>query len=193
MSTLSRCLLTLTLALALAVGALLAACDGDGAKPAARGTPRATATATAEPAGALSPTPRLAVGPSPAGGAQAAPGAPAPTVPDNVDVLALGEMSLNIGPGDSYQFDPLQLAQEQDVDVPPCAAFLFLFGWQVQQPYPPEGVRLRFDLTRMGSTDEVASGPVGEASIGCGAIDVVNESAVQITVEVRYGIGEVQG
>ena len=133
------------------------------------------------------------MGPSPTGGAQEAPGAPAPTVPDNVEVLALGEMNLNVGTGDTYAFDPIDLGTQQGIEVPPCAAFLFLFGWQVRDPYPPDNVNLRFRWTRMGSTEVIAEGASGTKSIGCGGIEVVNDSAVQVTVEVRYGIGEVQG
>jgi len=186
MSTLSRCLLTL----ALALGALLAACDSGGRTATPSPGARASATPTSE---AASPTAGPTVGPSPTGGAQEAPGAPAPEVPDNVDVLALGEMSLNIGAGDSYQFDPLQLAQDQGVEAPPCAAFMFLFGWQVQDPYPPEGVDLKLRWTRMGSTEVIAEGASGTKSIDCGGIEVVNDSAFQITVEVRYGFGEFRG
>src|SRR3990172_3924806 len=189
MSTLSRCLLTL----ALVLGALLAACDGDGPKPPATGTPRATATPTAESTAAPSPTAGLPAGPSPTSEPQEAPGAPAPTVPDEVDVLALGEMTLNIGAGDTYAFDPIDLATQQGIEVPPCAAFLFLFGWQVRDPYPPDNVNLRFRWTRMGSTEVIAAGASGTQSIGCGGIEVVNGSAVHITVDVRYGIGAVQG
>ena len=108
-------------------------------------------------------------------------------------MLALGEMTLNIGAGDTYAFDPIDLATQQGIEVPPCAAFVFLFGWQVRDPYPPEGVDIKFRWTRMGSTEVIAEGASGTKSIGCGGIEVVNDSAVQVTVEVRYGIGEVQG
>ena len=118
---------------------------------------------------------------------------PAPEVPGNVTVLDVGEMTLNIGAGETYQFDPLRLAQDQGVEVPPCAAFVFLFGWQVRDPYPSDEGTLRFRWTRMGSTETIAEEPSGTQSVGCGGIDVVNDSDVAITVEVRYGFGELAG
>ena len=187
MSTLSRCVLTL----ALALGALLAACGGGGGAATPSPGPGPTSTPTAEPSAASSPT---ATGvPSPTAEPQDAPHAPAPEVPDNVTVLALGEMSLNIGAGDTYAFDPIDLGTQQGVEVPPCAAFVFLFGWQVRDPYPPEYVNLRIRWTRTGSMETIAEDASGTQSIGCGGIEVVNDSAAQVTVEVRYGIGELQG
>lgn len=184
MNTLSRCLMTL----ALGLGALLVACNGGGSA-----TPSPDPAATAGPAQAQSPTAEATEGPSPTGGPQEAPGAPAPAFPLNVEVLGLGNMTLTIKSGDSDEFDPLQLAEKQNVDVPPCAAFLFLLGWQVQDPYPADDVRLRFNMTRMGSTEEIGRGSVGAVKVGCGVIEVVNDGTVQVTVEVRYGIGEIQG
>ena len=189
MSRLSRCLLTL----ALALGALFAACDGDGGKVTPSPGPAATATTTAEPTAAPSPTAGPTGAPSPTAEPQETPHAAAPTVPGNVTVLGIGEMNLNIGAGETYQFDPVQLAQDQGVEQPPCAAFVFLFAWQVSDPYPAEGVNLRFRWTRMGGTEIIAEDPSGETSVGCGGIEVVNDDAVKITVEVRYGFGEVQG
>jgi len=187
MSTLSRCLLTLALALA----ALLAACGGGTATPSPK--PVATATTTAQPTAPPSPTAGPTEGASATAGPQEAPHAPAPTVPDNVSVLDIGEMSLSIAAGETYQFDPLQLAQDQGVEPPPCAAFLFLFGWQVRDPYPPENVNIRFRWTRMGSTETIAEDASGTQNVGCGGIEVVNDSAVKVTVEMRYGFGEFQG
>jgi len=187
MSTLSRCLLTL----ALALGALLAAC-GDGGGTDQR-SPEPRATPTAQPTAPPSPTAGPTEGASATAGPQEAPHAAAPTVPGNVTVLDIGEMSLNLAAGETYQFDPLQLAQDQGVAPPPCAAFVFLFAWQVRDPYPPEGLNLRFRWTRMGHTETIAEDPSGETSVGCGGIEVVNDEAVKITVEMRYGFGELQG
>ena len=184
MSTLSRYLMTLVLGL----GALLVACNGDESA-----TPSPDPEATAGPAEAQSPTAEATERPSPTGRPQEAPPAPGPAFPLNVEVLGLGNMTLTIGPGDSQEFDPVQIAENQNVDVPPCAAFLVLLGWQVQDPYPADDVSLRFNMTRMGSTEEIGRGSVGRVKVGCGVIEVVNDGTVEVTVEARYGIGEIQG
>lgn len=177
MSTLSRCLMTL----ALGLGALLVAYNGGGSA-----TPSPDPAATAGPAEATE-------GPSPTGRPRRRPGRRRRRSPLNLEVLGLGNMTLTIKAGDSDEFDPLQLAEKQNVDVPPCAAFLFLLGWHVQDPYPADDVRLPFNMTRMGSTEEIGRGSVGAVKVGCGVIEVVNDGTVQVTVEVRYGIGENQG
>jgi hypothetical protein len=189
MSTLSRCLLTL----ALALGAMLAACDGGGGTDKPSPGPAATATATAEPTAAPSPTAGPTGAPSPTAEPQETPHAAAPAVPGNVTLLDIGKMTLNLDAGETYEFDPLQVAQDQGVEPPPCAAFVFLFAWQVRDPYPPEGLNIRIRWTRMGHTETIAEEPSGETSVGCGGIEVVNDEAVKITVEMRYGFGEVQG
>jgi hypothetical protein len=114
-------------------------------------------------------------------------------VPDGVEVLALGEMNLTLGAGDAYPFDPIDLGVQQGIEVPPCAAFVFMFGWQVRHPYPPENVNLKFRWTRMGSVETIGEDPSGTQSVGCGGIEVVNDGPGPISVEVRYGIGEMQG
>ena len=172
MSTFSRRLMML--ALALGLGALLVACNGDG-----------SAKSSPSPGSTAAPT----EAPSPPSGA---PRAPAPPFQLNVEVLGLGEMTVTLGAGETYQFDPIQLAEADDLDVPPCAGFLFLLGWQVQDPYPADDVSLRVDMTRMGATEEIGSGSVGSVKVGCGVIDVINDSATQVKVEMRYGFGQIK-
>ena len=179
--------------LALALAALLTACDGGGGTATRAPGPTDTASPTAAPTEAASPTAEPTEAPSPAAEPEEAPHALAPEVPADVEVLALGEMNLTLGPGESYEFDPLQLAEDQGVEPPACAAFVFLFGWQVRDPYPPEGVDLKFRWTRMGGTEVIGEGASGDTSVGCGGIEVVNDSSMQITVEVRFGFGEMQG
>jgi hypothetical protein len=183
----TRGLLTLTLA----VGALFVACDGDGAKPTATDTPQATGTSLPSPTAVPSATPLA--GASPTTEPAEAPHAEAPTVDPGLELLITGEMNLNLGAGDVYPFDPIDLGVQQGIEVPPCAAFVFLFGWQVRDPYPPENVNLKFRWTRMGSTETIGEEASGTQSVGCGGIEVVNDSAVPISVEVRWGIAEMQG
>jgi hypothetical protein len=180
--------------LLLTVMAIAAACnDGDAGpqvtvQPGAESTPTLTSTApTATPS--PTPTPESALSPT----AQEAPAAPVPTVDPSLEVLTIGEMNVTLGPGDSYPFDPLQLGIDQGVEVPPCAAFTFLFGWQVQDPYPPEGVDIIFQWTRMGGAEEIGRGVSGETSVGCGSIEMTNDGAVTATVQIRYAIAQLTG
>jgi len=179
-------------AVVLALGALFAACDGGGGPSTPSARPSATATADTAPT-AGTPSAVLAEGRSPAPDEQEAPEAPVPGVPEGVALLALGEMNLDIGAGESYKFDPLQLARDQGLEPPACAAFLFLFGWQVREPFPPQGAAAKFRWTGTRRSRVIGEGESGEVSIGCGGIEVVNDNAEPITVQIRYGIGEIQG
>jgi hypothetical protein len=173
--------------LLLALAALAAGCDGDGG---AKVT--VAPTATVAPSDGASPTAEPSQAPpvetSPTTGE--APAAPVPDVDPSLEVLNLGELNLNIGAGESYSFDPLQLADDEE---PPCAAFVFLFGWQVQDPYPPEDVELTITSTRMGSSEMIEGETSGTASVGCGFIDVTNESDYPISVQIRYAIARMTG
>jgi hypothetical protein len=158
--------------------ASVAACDGDGGDtdvtiaPSGRDTPAAEA----------SPTSPAAVSPT----AGEAPEAPVPDVDPSLEVLNLGEVSLSVGPGATYGFEPLDLADE----APPCAAFAFLFGWQVQDPYPPDDVELTITSTRMEATETIGEGTSGTATVGCGFIEVNNGSAVAISMQIRYAVAQ---
>jgi hypothetical protein len=193
---------------------VLAACGGDGgsggsddtATATATATPTLTSTTTAVPtittltAIPLTPTESPFPFPSPTLTAPPAttptpeaPPAPVPRVDPSLEVLTTGAMNVTMGPGDTYSFDPVQLGINEGIEVPPCAAFTFLFGWQVQKPYPPEGVEIAFQWTRMGGGEEVDRGTSGQASVGCGSIEMSNNGAMNTTVQVRYAIAQARG
>jgi hypothetical protein len=157
-----------------ALAALAVACNGGGSD------------ATVEPGAEVSPTAGVVTSPA----AGEAPAAPAPEVDPSLEVLDTGELNLHIGAGQKYGFEPLELA---GLEPPPCAAFVFLLGWQVQDPYPPEGVALTIASTRMGSSETIDEETSGTASLGCGYVEVSNRSAFTISVQVRYAIARVTG
>ena len=171
MSTLSRCLLTL--ALALTLGVLLSACDGGGPKPAATVSPGAGAAIA-------SPTPT----PEPPHAAELEFGS-------DIKELYRDDTEIPIGAGASYGFDNLALAGKRGVQAPPCAAFVFLLSWQVRQPYPSDEVDLRIKTLSMDIPTEIASGASGNVSVGCTYVQIVNDSDVDVAVDMRYGFGEV--
>jgi hypothetical protein len=173
--------------LLLVTAAFAAACDGDGGSGVTV-APGDGPTATPAAASGGEPSPTVAAGASPT--SEQPPAAPVPDVDPSLEVLNLGEMNLSIGAGETYGFEPLDLAEGE---APPCAAFVFLFGWQVQDPYPPEGVVLTVTSTRMGGTETLGEEASGTATIGCGFVEVANGSDFPISVQVRYAIAQMTG
>lgn len=118
-------------------------------------------------------------------------GPPSPVVPELDEELTLYLSALlqaTILPGDSYQLDPVALGEQ--VGTPPsCDNFQFGFGWQVTDPYPPDGVVLTWQLEREGGPVDIASGPAGSQATGCDVLNVVNGGTTPITVAVHYVIG----
>jgi hypothetical protein len=86
--------------------------------------------------------------------------------------------------------DPVELAEGLGITPPACAEFVLYLSWQVRQPYPPDDIDLELYWTRMGGTELLAEGPSGQTSTGCGAVQVVNNSASPARVEFRYVVGE---
>ena len=168
---------------------LLAAC-GDGGGAAVTVIAETTATPTAAPTATAATTPSPTASPSPTPEApNAAPIEMDPGVP------SLGEDVLlpTLQAGGVLNLDPIQLAGELGITPPPCAALVLYLSWQVRQPYPPEGVDIELYWTRMGGTELIGEGTSGQTSRGCGAIQVVNNSDAEVTVEIRYAIGEISG
>ena len=179
----------------LLVGAavLLAACgDGGGAAVTVIAEPTATPTAvpaaTAVPTAAPTPSPTAAPSPTP----EAPNAAPIELDPG---VAPLGEDVLlpTLQAGGVLNLDPIQLAGELGITPPPCAALVLYLSWQVRRPYPPTDVDIELYWTRMGGTELIGEGTSGQTSRGCGAIQVVNNSDIEVTVEIRYAIGEITG
>lgn len=170
---------------------MLGACGSDGGAtvtvitgPAATPSPAATQEPTPNPA--LSPTPT----PSPT---PEAPHAAPVELDPGVESLGEGVLLPTLQAGGVLNLDPIELAGELGITPPPCAALVLYLSWQVRQPYPPTDVDIELYWTRMGGTELIGEGPSGQTSRGCGAVQVVNNSDVEVTLEIRYAIGELTG
>jgi len=176
----------LLFAILAALVALVAACGGgdDSAtqSPAFSG-PTFAANQTKAPT-------RTAV-PSTAGGT--APPVASPEPGPIVQKLGEGALEITIGSGESYRFDPLSLPVDPGRQPPPCAAFVFAFTWQVTDPYPADNVDVRWRLNRMGGAVEIARGPSGDQTVGCGVVEAVNSGDASVSLSVRYLIGTAPG
>jgi hypothetical protein len=122
-----------------------------------------------------------------------APPLASPQLDSVVQKLGEGALDITIGPGESYGFDPLSLPVDSGKQPPPCAAFVFAFTWQVTDPYPAESMDVRWRLNRMGGTVEIAHGPSGEQTVGCGLVEAVNSGDASVSLSVRYLIGTAPG
>jgi hypothetical protein len=127
----------------------------------------------------------------PAPTAAEAPHAAAIEVDPGVNNLGEGVIQPVVAAGGVFNLDPVDAALDLGIAPPPCAGFVFYLTWQVCDPYPPEGVDIELYWTRMGGTELIGAGPSGQASRGCGEIQVRNNSAFEVAVEIRYAIGEI--
>ena len=119
----------------------------------------------------------------------AGPPAPAdPTLDEELAEIASGNFDEAIAAGDSWSIDTAAFAEDESL----CTNFSFDFTWQVQDPFPPDGVDLIWQFTRAAGTVEVAGGPAGEQSVGCGVLEALNRGAASITVAIRYRVGAIE-
>src|SRR5574341_824254 len=114
-----------------------------------------------------------------------APAPPTPPVQPGAQIVAEGTLSSTIIPGGTARFDPLTLPLNTGAEAPPCESYVFSFGWLVTDPYPAENVDLRWQWAREGSSEEIATGASGTASLGCGFLEAVNRGASKITLEAH--------
>lgn len=161
--------------------ALAAACGGND---------DATPTDTA---GVLTPVGTKDATPTPLASDGAGPPVPAdPTLDEELTELTYGSLQEAIAPGTVIQLDPLGIAGVATGRTPPCDNFAFDFTWQVQSPYPPDGVNLVWQFIRGGDVIEVAVSPAGEQSVGCGLLEAENRGPTLVTVAIRYRIGAIE-
>jgi hypothetical protein len=107
-----------------------------------------------------------------------------------VESLAEDTLLPVLRPQAALNLDPVQVTEEMGITTPPCAGLVFYLSWQVRHPYPPTDVDVEVYWTRMEGRELIGEGPSGQASGGCGEFQVVNNSDVWATVEIRYVIGE---
>ncbi len=156
--------------------ALAAACGGD------------DQTTPTDAPGGLTPVGTKDATPTPLDtGGVVAPSPLDPTLDEELTEIASGSFDETIAAGDSWSIDTETFADDESL----CTNFSFDFTWQVQDPYPPGGVNLIWQFTRAAGTVEVATGPAGEQSVGCGVLEVLNRGAGTITVAIRYRVGAI--
>ncbi len=162
--------------------ALAVACGGDDDEATPTDTP-----------GGLTPVGTKDATPTPLASDGAGPPSPVdPTLDEELTEITSGSLLEAIPPGTVIQLDPLGIAVVAAGRTPPCDNFAFDFTWQVQDPFPPDGVDLVWQFIRDGEAIEVAVGPSGEQAIGCGLLEAENRGAEPITVAIRYRIGAIE-
>ncbi len=164
------------------------ACGGDGAEAP---TPSPVPTAAASPSPAPTEAPAATAEPTPPPAAAEAPHAAPIAVGAGQEAVTENVLSPVLAADGVFNIDPIRLATDAGIVPPSCAELVFYFSWQVRQPFPPDVVDLQFYWSRMGGTELVAQGTSGQASRGCGLIQMVNNSAVEVTVELRYVIARI--
>ena len=158
--------------------ALAAACGGDDGEATPTGTP-----------GGLTPIGTKDATPTPLVSDGAGPPSPLdPTLDEELTEIASGSFEETTAAGDSWSIDTETFAEDGSL----CTNFSFDFTWQVQDPFPPAGVDLIWQFTRAAGTVEVANGPAGEQSVGCGVLEVLNRGAGTITVAILYRVGAIE-
>ncbi|MCH7484915.1 MAG: hypothetical protein IIA90_07185, partial [Chloroflexi bacterium] len=114
--------------------ALAAACGG--------GDDETTPTDTP---GALPPVGTKAATPTPSSIDGSGPPAPAdPTLDEELTEITSGSFDETIAGGDSWSIDTAAFAEDASL----CTNFAFDYTWQVQDPFPPDGVDLIWQVTR---------------------------------------------
>lgn len=161
---------------ALSALALTIACGGDD-KP----------SATVGPIGTKSGAPTASAEATPVDGGDI-PDPAEPSLDEALTLITSGDVTANIAPGETYPFDPQAIAQDAG-STASCDNFQFDLTWQVQDPYPPDGVVLQWQIERNGAPVKVAEGPSGEQSVGCDAVEAKNNGPDAIAVAVKYKLG----
>lgn len=162
-------------AVAFTLLALAAACGGDDEQ-----------TATGTPGG-LTPVGTKDATPTSSAGVAVAPTPLDPTLDEELTEIDAGSFDETIAPGGSWSINTAAVALGA-----PCTNFALDFTWQVQDPYPPDGVELAWQFTREAGTVEVASGPAGEQSVGCGLLELINRGEGDVTVAILYRAGAIE-
>lgn len=183
------------LAIVIALPLVLAVCRGGEEKNATPAASPTAAVATTEPADPPSPGPSASipvavpsVTPSADAGSAEVPRAAAVKVIPGVTARREEITVLELMPGATVGLEPSQLAGD---DFRSCGDFVFFFTWQVLEPFPADGVNLRFFSTTTKPRELLADSAAGGSAVGCSFLELVNNSYVPISVELRYVIGAV--
>ena len=172
-----------------ALALTLAACGGDDDGGASQ---TATAGASLGPSTTASKTPAPSKSPTPTPGpTTAAPTPVGPTLAPGVKNIGSGTINFVLAPNGQFPIDGVALIQPPN-QPPPCAAFVFAFSWQITNPNPPGDRAVFWQMNQQGVITDVASGPDGAASVGCGQLIAFNKTSDPVTVSVYYVQGATQ-
>ncbi len=176
----------------LAALAVLANACGDGdATPTSTPTlePTASPTVTASPTPTAEPLPSSTPTSSPT--VVEAPHAPALAPLPGKTLQGEGTRELTLAAGETLSLDARDFATELSATIVSCIDTTFYLSWQVRDPYPPDAIDLEFYELLRGARILIAEGASGQFTRGaCLAFEIVNNSAVEVTVELRYGFDE---
>jgi hypothetical protein len=151
-----------------------------------------------EPTGAITPVGTKAETPTPApdGGGGGPPAPPSPQLDEELTEIAANLIVAVVEPGSDYAIDTIATAAADSGDASlSCDTspnFAFGFTWQVQDPYPPDGVQLSWQLSRPDGAIDIANSTSGEQTVGCETLTAVNDGDTTLTVAVKYRAGVIQ-
>lgn len=179
---------------------LLTACGGNGGSDATvtpgpdstvTAVPTTTGTPSESPSPSPTPTPSPTPPPTPSPTPEPEAPSPAPIKLDSgVKSLSENTVLAVLQPQASHNLDPVTLAKGAGIKPPRCANLVFYLSWQVGDPYPPKDVNVEVYRMRTSGRDLIGEGTSGQASSGCGEYQVVNNSDIWATLEIRYLIGK---
>lgn len=156
------------------------------------GSPSPSETAGGESPGASPGTTDVAtITPAPTAATPSGPTPVTPKLDAGVNQIGEGTITFTLLPNGQLPIDGLGLIQAGK-ETPPCAAFVFAFSWQITNPFPVGDNTVAWKMTQQGSTEDVAAGPAGTATVGCGQLTVINTGPDQVNVAVHYIQGATQ-
>lgn len=180
----ARCLVATFASLAI----VNTACGDGEQEPSASSSPTVAVSSTPLPVETAlrSPTPEATRTPSPT--AAEAPSAPVLEVSSGKTLQSEGTREITLAAGATLALDAREFATELGATIVSCIDTSFYLSWQARDPFPPSGVDLEFYEMLRGARILIAEGASGQFTRGaCLAFEIVNNSAVDVEVELRYG------
>ena len=170
---------------------LVVACGGGEEEPVSTTAPATTDSPTQTAKATPSPSPSATASATATASPAEAPQAPAVQVAPGQATLGEGLSDRALAAGELVSLDARDFAAELGVSITSCIDTTFYLTWQVREPYPPDGVDLEFYRLLRGSRELIAEGASGQLTDGaCTALEMVNNSAFGVTVQLRYAFAE---
>ena len=115
---------------------------------------------------------------------------PAPDLGEGVREIGGRTITLAPSPGLVATITPYELELADGEQRPPCDRFVFSFGWQVVDPAsPPDDFQLVWTFNGGAGAEDIGLGARGTARVGCGVINILNETGQDISVDIDYLVG----